>query len=1077
VSKEIALPLAEYGCFKQRSMLRNCTHVPTTSGNADVQIATVPDVRDLWGSQGSNEETRWIPEGAVIKQASKCFSWVIYRIEFKAESGGLMNQIICRCGSSGSVFEFAPYEKARAGRKEYQSLEFADLNSNRWVIVNSHSASLGRNWTVSFLDESNFSPEGFDYGDSLLALPGTYEFSGSDAKAGTVYEIFIQGEAYAHADGLKNTMFANAFSCDLDNQKDTAWEFGENTEPGELPGIMRLELTALDQSAEIFREQYHMSAGMRGAFENRVLATAKYRNEGPSSDRFLFDWNDGFQAFSMFNRAITDDEDAEDAFIISDSAWRELREKTRENLRQNKRAISEAAENLKVQQGSIFSASEILTGSAGLAVIIGAAISSTWTFGASLIIVAVYLAVTIVWSMIWGKSDVRRAADLVGDYKEEDRNAFYAAVGILRHLCSGRTYFLMDTPNGSPLLSETDEPSENEISMALFDYALETLIKFHETYPDAQMRVGFKLKEGSTTGWDYSEYHALTPFFEGGTVAVGLGAGETWYGNDYRRAQTWVTYNGFLHYANMYFMNRPRRLNAAMTAHVMRYATAQRNNMDKYLLQRDRRNSRSPWTHASGLGLLRDGLQAARAVIADDSRASTRDMIEDGTRQGFLDDIDAMDLAISDFEKDYYGSGMAVMAANWEINAMSGLLSNILLSEYMTWLSSSRAIIERLDETLALIHSSLYAFALRLYQYKSDSHILGIESFSSLLAAIATGSKFYYSDPGTTSINPVNFYSAEYSNAAPVSFWRLANRMVLLTENTVEFWDITNDFEDPLSPAYSSNVYSIKALPASAARFDDALYFIGKPVEAYTYGIYSLKKNGEIAKISYPQLEAWISRNLTADSDWNVLEDQDLAVSVMTYSNIPFLMWHLKGSMSFENGELRKTDYLENLCYNLTFNSFFLNDGMYFLVDNKWWLYDGNAVGALDLFHKDGYSIPCKIVTTNTNFDGKEVCVKSFEVDMDMEDDKRDPRENILANPKDERGFELDVKRERFMQFKFNRVSKMPWSSLRKARIQPMRGSRNIIFKVFGIGLGTDFQAEIEWSGFMRINNLRVEAE
>jgi len=43
--------------------------------------------------------------------------------------------------------------------------------------------------------------------------------------------------------------------------------------------------------------------------------------------------------------------------------------------------------------------------------------------------------------------------------------------------------------------------------------------------------------------------------------------------------------------------------------------------------------------------------------------------------------------------------------------------------------------------------------------------------------------------------------------------------------------------------------------------------------------------------------------------------------------------------------------------------------------------------------------------------------------------------------------------------------------------LQPKQGNRNVNYKVFGIGMGVDFQSEISWNGFLRINNLFYEVE
>jgi len=380
-----------------------------------------------------------------------------------------------------------------------------------------------------------------------------------------------------------------------------------------------------------------------------------------------------------------------------------------------------------------------------------------------------------------------------------------------------------------------------------------------------------------------------------------------------------------------------------------------------------------------------------------------------------------------------------------------------------------------------------------LIEHRSDVQIFDIESLSHMLIVIAISNKdkdnpdrFYYSDAGTTFIQGLNFYSAEYLNSDPVESWRLANRLVLFTNKTIEFWDITNDFEDPLSPAYSSNVFTYTVLQNSRVKFNDTLYFIAKPIELDTYSVYSLSKNGQIKNISYPQLDAWINKYIQTDyNSYNPINrNRNVRVngSVINYENAPIIQWKLNDKVMILN-------------YNVMFNTYFLSDSMYFLENDTYFQERTSKVGTLDnYFNDDGTLIKASIRTVNTNFgeqpkNKRYKHIQVFHGDVELENKKNVKRELkpglVSHTPEPTKDAwnssnwfdSLNPEDYQAIFHRFYTVSKMPYENMREIRLMNKQGERNVQYRINGLGLGIDFQAEISWNGYLKINKLFYEVE
>jgi len=966
VTEEIALPIEKYGIFKQRSMLHNCTQLPTTSGNAEIQIATIPMATDYFGDS-------WLEEGETIKQAMECFDCVMYL----ASANG-RNKIHVRHKNHGRSFSLSKNNPER-----FRAIEFVDKDALKWVVINYNEA------TWRFSNDFAMQGDGIDaHGSGYIGNDYLDDYDPIDP--GKLHEVFVRGIHWYNSQSFKTggagflTLFNTSLSYDIPGGGKA------NAEAKTISGLID-ELHAMWQ---------HLQNPETGGY----VIDQRWKD----ATHFVTDDSHGhidvFNLYSVGGVEIT----------FKRWFWMELHR------------------NLNVMQSLGLQASSASGGNP-------------------------YAIIPMGYS---GGSGNYESYVANGDGGRAARAA-------------QRAYAVIDAYRDMAIGSKMPQDK------------VEELLEGYETcrgiwaaspnYANPYVFVG-------TTFGDY-DYDQLSKAGVGRVNIMNLFAGGT-INSVLRRFNDAV--GGSSDWGNTW---GPVESNDATIAHI-------RNNQavkSDYVAFYNQYLSQTKLALVQLWRKLSENIGAIDAAISDlnaDPRIEASDPVFDELRE-----LRRIHQSFMNRASDYYDT-MAKQGDPVIDGSATGRNSvirrdgariigtNVSISEFNRNLGE---ILFQLREAPVSLRPNLYSLAKaisdfdyqRIYvllnEYRKDFNVLDIEAISHMLIAVTKEDRIYYSLPGTFEIESLNFYSAEYANSSPVQSWRLANRLVLMTNNTVEFWDVTNDVEDPLSPAYSSNVYSLQSVAKSIVRYNDALYFIARPVEMDTYGLFSLTKNGQLENISYPQLETWINEQLFAESPYRGFYDDGVIGSAICIENVPFIMWHLKKGVSC-------------LAYNIVFKTFCWNDNLFFLVDGNYWHFGGRAIGRLDKYFDDdtGYSIPCKIVAANTNFDGKKRNVKALEVDADLEEGRRDRRENILSNPLDTQSagingavppIMLDEKRERFMAFNFDRVSKMPWTSMRKVILKPMQGSRNVNFKVFGIGIGTDFQFEAMWNGYLRINKLKLEIE
>jgi hypothetical protein len=414
----------------------------------------------------------------------------------------------------------------------------------------------------------------------------------------------------------------------------------------------------------------------------------------------------------------------------------------------------------------------------------------------------------------------------------------------------------------------------------------------------------------------------------------------------------------------------------------------------------------------------------------------------------------------------------------------------------MQWQSNNTARANSIPIMFYILQARVDELRDHLIEHRSNVQIFDIETLANMLIVIAATEgkenpdRFYYSDAGTFNIQSLNFYSAEDGIGDPVESWRLGNRLVMFTNSTIEHRDVVNDYENPIQRASGSSVFTYNVLQNSRVKFNDTLYFIAKPIELDAYSIYSLSKDGQLKQLSHPQLDAFINNQIRTDfGNYNPIttnSNVDVKGSIINYENAPIIQWRLKKGVSILN-------------YNLMFNTFFLSDNMYFLVNNLYFQAGTQKIGKLDnYFNDDGTRIHAKIMSVNSNFQElpkshRYKTVNVFHADVEIENKKNTQMSlccNCLGNgtsynlkqSKDTWNspnwlYSLNPDDYQAIYHRFARVSKMPYTTAREIRIQPKQGDRNVQYRVNGLGLGIDFQTEIAWNGYLKINRFWYELE
>jgi len=1056
MQEQIDLNITEYGAFKQRSMLRNVTALPTKSGNAQMQLATVPAVRN---NQAMSDYLA-IPQGHVIAQVERCFDWIIYRtmspdglmrIWFVPSQDlepnplqGSRNRFNTLAQGEGKGFE--DYRAKQVNKYgKMRVVDFVDLDAIKWVVVWFNNKC----W--------RFRNDLSEFGNVVVPPD---EFESND-----VIEVFVQGVYWMYYLTFTNWLMQGwiTWPTDRDSVQWTGFpEFHEKM--NDVIGKMREIVDRQSIPNPMQSEDW-----LKG-WNNPVIGHVTSETVGDSFSRpYYTSYNVGWMdyrrdIFSAINLAFTPNTTGYYRYEFA-------------KLLQHDRGYSTTEHTVTHYDGTIETKTldddmrnwlekewlwvsnlpreefENVTDVAFQKTVIGGWVMENGNFRNALIATATggYFSTTAGVTDFFPPDDADEIMRLSAFILDETitgpdynllRTSNYTLETIVIQNMAGTWFSGTGVSIGNPIFTETYDATLKGKWLVFLKAArllserLEAVAAVEgTTATDSQGRTLYRgilpvfrySQNDNFVMWDPSQRYANGIVYGGSRTVMrsmipngtpinqgAVNGMETQIVNFGKGLKQWVA-----DYERMsYTFLDPRGSKTATQF----FRTTHANIHDTIL--------------PSVEGISKELNEALETVdqsdIEDDSKEAINTLIASSRSlsSGISNDLTASIARFSRTDGSF----------NEELNSLAYIESEMArnsLSDVSNGLSVVSGNMESLVETLKEL-------GLLLAKYKSDYPVLWVESIAHMLVVISgeNGDRIYNSNPGRFDIEPLSFASAEYANSTPHEIWRIANRLVIFTNNTIEYWDLTGSPDSPIEALRGTNVYSMEVLPNSRARIGDVLYLWAKPVELDTYSCYSLSAGGELRLISYPQLDTAMNA---------ILSERDIAASVINVENLQIVQW------TFNNGK-------DALNLNLANGNFHLTDRMQWLTNGIYWEHLGTDVGSLDKYE----GVECKIVTTNTNFEGKMHTINFVEYDFDLEDLLDNTRENTPGS---------GVITEKSIWFRFHKVSKLPSGILREIRLRPRQGDRNEVGKVIGVGMGYDLQTEISWKGYLRFNRISYNTE
>jgi len=1042
MSELIELGLEGYSHLAQRCEMKNVTQFPTTTGNANVQLATFPSVRH-------SIDRYHLDEGETIADAQKAFGWVFW----KAVKDGKA-KVRAMETSSGRTIGFKEYEMDSERIIPFQVLEFTDLNAFRWCVLLIKDDDGMKCWRFRAdsewhgLDDINIDP--WHIGDLEL----------EDRTAPSLlWEVFVNGFFYDHWSRLRKWDYSGYFKFGDEKHRDfsSLSEWMELARKPLAEGGFEIKTTLV--MSEMFLQCLE-------AVAIREIETSRWtfllaKGETPIGGS----WMEGLGMARILMQTISDGQ-----------------ERGTEKVVTNADIIKAASDEWGISNNEAFG---ILTLAASGAYLGGSIGTAAGPFGTAvggivggivggLIGVGVSIFSNHTSSRFYftsierndvddGNDELSGTEQLTSDTLKGIVSNIFHNIGRGENLVTkfmdgqNKRYFntaWTDIPIGSEIPGEGDDPESPYNSFIILQNNLENLARYIEYYNvTTRMRTWY-------SGFGSFRIRTIGNFMRGWVLGDGKiewiraidNASPTNVNHAFEKRSVSLSIRDIAS-----SMRRTITSNASIntTIEFNDYLDAMASNINDFL-----------GNPSIGLRKWEKELDELLKKMSEEESGNYKEEIVLAhrlmTNLSFIITHFERLLALTDSDLLYKNKAEGKKHAHLSVSSINQLFDRI---------DSALSIIEGLWNTIKRLGGELGNL---LILHKNDVSIWDIETLSHMLIVIADGDgggnpdMFYHSDAGTFNIQSSNFYSAEYSNGDPVEAWRLGNRLAMFTSNTIEMWDVTNDFEDPMSPAYSSNVYSYVVLQNSRARFDDALYFIAKPAELDSWGVYSLSKNGQVSKLSYPTLDKWISDSLmTGFAQYNPISvnwNTDVNASVIGCENVPIIQFML--------GEGKV------LNYNAMFRTFFLSDHLHFMENGEYFQYGSRKIGTLDSYiNEDGTRTKAMVKTVNTNFgeqprNRRWKTINAFHGDVELENGKNPASPNspdwmTSGNPDDCQA----------IFHRFWSVSKSSYPNSREVRLRPLQGERNIAYRLAGLGLGIDFQAEIWWNGYLRINKIIYEAE
>jgi hypothetical protein len=1025
----IELGIEGYSHLVQRCQMLNATQVPTTTGNAAVQIATFPNVRHSC-------DDYFLEGDETIADVQRAFRWVFYKA---ARPNSNMAKIYARNLDSGKTIGFASYIQDWEQIVPFQVLEFTDLNAHRWCVAlvkdpadNNMNGNM-RCWRFREDSEWGFETNGNDkeeYNEVNINTDCVGKIEEEDKTVpNKLWEVFVNGFFYEHYLSLKkNQNYSGTFTFKFKNYKiDTISHKWDG-----IDGFVELALRITDDSEEP-EPVFVLSQDFQKQFQFRLLRDAEHLGwNSQAAHAYTYNGLQQMRSFLQKIHVINMMNNIAD-YLKPDSST-DILNYANDSHDDHEGILAYVKKN-KVKD--IASNSEA---------------ARYWPINAD------------------GKicnfcnHDLEQAIDSGGINEYTQFAEFIACAWIIYGLNGSDSEPVAVPELGINVVKGLGEAiskinTGNEIKnenilgkqLALMAFCLRRMKALIDDESCFLNRgIWFNAWVDHYNGSNNVTFITATRWLENMPRAWFYGEEGEVVSKLYVKSPPdteWMSFGGFpspASWLEAYDKAKNAYITTDSTARLQDYLRAFNSNLNGAILG-------SEATHG------------IRRTLAD--LEAVRDKMDEDRELYWQDHYKAAELALKEFGD--LKDRIEVMLNLSQ--RLEGIQGNIAGEDYKKLISDIKKMPENIAkpfEGLQLMLDFLYGF---LRYHRSDVHIFDIEALGHMLIVIANNGddgnnpdRFFYSDTGTTDIQSLNFYSAEYANSDPVETWRIGNRMVLFTNNTIEFWDMTNDFEDPLSPAYGSNVYSMNVLQNSRVKFNDTLYFIAKPVELDAYSVYSLTKTGQMDRLSHPSLDAWLNRQIKTDyyNYHPIAKNMNIEVgsSVINYENAPIIQFRISGKASI-------------LCYNVLFKTFFVSDNMYFLENDTYFQAGSKKIGELDSFLNNDGTTPIRaaIVTVNTNFGEQQKNKKYKSVSM-------------LHGDVETRALRCGECQS--IWHNFIRISKkypdLYSDAHREIRLlahSKAQTERNVVYRIVGIGMGIDFQTEISWEGFLKINKISYETE
>jgi len=120
-----------------------------------------------------------------------------------------------------------------------------------------------------------------------------------------------------------------------------------------------------------------------------------------------------------------------------------------------------------------------------------------------------------------------------------------------------------------------------------------------------------------------------------------------------------------------------------------------------------------------------------------------------------------------------------------------------------------------------------------------------------VLVSVADSQKVYFLEPGTTTIDPLNFFEKESAPDAVLDMLTVGDQTLIMGNGSTENWYATGDFNAPFAPI-QGRVYQRGIVEGTPVLVDDACVLVGNDLKVYLvgeggeggYGVQRISTNG-----------------------------------------------------------------------------------------------------------------------------------------------------------------------------------------------------------------------------------------